>query len=186
MSNNSHSVDIKRRLALGLASFKALMPIWKQNRISVKLKLFSSIIIPIAKYGSKTWTIRVDDSRRLATFETKLLSRIACITYVDGFSNADLLKRLQHNTPILNRARIQQFKWLGHVQRMYNDQLPKIAFEGRIQSSRPPKRWKKNFSDCNLPGVLILAKKNREQYRRQIYSLVRREALRRTTRPGWT
>ena len=53
-SNNSQSVDIKRRLVLGLASFKALIPIWKQNQNSVKLKLFSFIIIPIAKYGCET------------------------------------------------------------------------------------------------------------------------------------
>ncbi|XP_065575220.1 uncharacterized protein LOC136036817 [Artemia franciscana] len=80
--DNNHSVDIKRRLALGSTSFKALTPIWKQNRISVKLKLklFSSIIILIAKYDCEIRTVRIDKSRQLAAFETKLLRRIAGIT----------------------------------------------------------------------------------------------------------
>ena len=80
--DNNHSVDTKRRLALGSASLKALTLIWKQNRISVKqkLELFCSIIISIAMYDCETLTVRVDDSSRLAAFETKLLRRIAGIT----------------------------------------------------------------------------------------------------------
>ena len=30
-SNNKHSVDIERHVALGSAGFKALRPIWKRN-----------------------------------------------------------------------------------------------------------------------------------------------------------
>ena len=65
ISDNNHSVDNKRRLALGSTGIKALMPIWKQNRISVKLrlKLFWPIVIPVAMYSCEAWTVRVDDSR---------------------------------------------------------------------------------------------------------------------------
>ncbi|XP_065557561.1 uncharacterized protein LOC136025457 [Artemia franciscana] len=178
MSDTNNSVDIKRRLALRNASFKALMPIWKKNQISVKLKLklFCSIIVPVAMYGCETWTVRVNDSRRLAAFETKLLRQIAGIKYVDRVSNTDLFKRLQYKTIILNRVRIQQFRWLGHVQRMCNDKLPKIAFESRIHGFRlhghPSKCWKESICDCSLPSPLTMAQ-NREQYRRQVHSLVR-------------
>ena len=186
-SDNNHSVEIKRRLTLGSASFKALMPIWKQNWISVKLKLalVCSIIIPIAMDGCKTWTARVDDSRQLAAFETKLLRRTTGIICVDRVSNADLLKRLHYTTTILNRVRVHLFRWLCHVQHMCNDQLPKIAFEGRIHCSHPPKHWKENFSDWDLPGLLRMAQ-TREQYRQRIHSLVRTEALRRRPRPDGT
>ena len=127
-SDNNHSVDIKWRLALGSATFKALMLIWKQHRISVKLKLklCCSIIIPIAMYGCETWTVRVDDSRRLAAFEPKLLRQIAGITYVDRVSNADLLKRLPYNTTILNRVHVQQFRGLDQVQCMCNENYQKL------------------------------------------------------------
>ena len=140
-------------------------------------------------YGCETRTARVDDSRRLAAFGTKLLRRITGIKYVDRFSNADLFKRLQYNTTILNRARVQQLRWLGHVQCMCNDQLPKIAFGGHIHGSclrgRPSKRWKENFSDCKLPGLLRMVH-NREQNSQEIHSFVTREAPRRPLRSDGT
>ena len=160
-SDNNHSANIKKHLTLGSASFKPLMLIWKQNQISMKLKLklFCSIIISISNYGCEAWTVRVDDSRWLAAFQIKLLRRIAGITYIDRVSNADLLTKQQYNTAILNRVRVQQFRWLGQVLRMCNNQLPKIVFEGYIHDSRPhpPKRWKEKFSNCKLPDLLRLA-----------------------------
>ena len=140
-------------------------------------------------YGCETWTVIKDDSRRLAALETKLLRRIAGITYVDRVSNAGLLKGPQYNTTILKRARVQQFRWLGHVQWMSNYQLHEIAFKSLINGShprgRPPKRWKENFSDCNLHGLLRMVQ-NREQCRQKIHSLVRRGATRRPPMPDGT
>ena len=67
-------------------------------------------------YRCETWAVGVDDSRQLNVIETKLPRHIAGITCVDWVSNADLLKRLQYNTTILDRIRVQKLSWLGQVQ----------------------------------------------------------------------
>ena len=95
-SDNDCSKSIKRRLGLAGASFKNLLPIWKNKTLSTSLKvrLFNSLIIPIASYLSKTWSIKDDDEQRISAFETKCLRCIAGITYIDQVLNVDLQKLL--------------------------------------------------------------------------------------------
>ena len=190
-SDNSLSKDIKRRLALASSSFKALMPIWRSKDLSLRLKtrLFDTLIIPIAIYSCETWTLKVDDNRRLAAFETKCLRRIAGITYLDRISNFELLERLKVQQTILMKIQLQQLRWLGHVQRMSRSRLPKITFEGQIHGSRPrgrpPKRWKENFAPHRLSDLLRLAE-DREAYRRHIHAVTKKEAPRRPSRTDGT
>lgn len=190
-SDNNHSKDIKRRLALANSSFKALMPIWRNKNLSTLLKtrLFNTLIIPIAMYACESWTLKTDDQRRLAAFETKSLRRIAGITYLDRISNIRLFESLKIKHTILDKIKLQQLRWLGHIQRMENSRLPKIVFDGRVHGSRPrgrpPKRWKDNFSTLNLPQLLRLTE-DRCSYRRHINNIVNEEAPKQPSRMDGT
>ena len=189
--DNNQLKDIKRRLTLANSSFKALMPIWRNKNLTTTLKtrLFYSLIIPIAIYACESWTLKTDDQRRLAAFETKSLRRIAGITFHDRISNSKLLHNLKVKFTILDKIKLQQLKWLGHTQRMASTRLPKITFDGRVHGSRPrgrpPKRWKENFSPYNLPQLCRLAD-NRSTYRRHINELVKEEAPKRPSRTDGT
>ena len=143
-------------------------------------------MIPVATYGAETWTLKADDKHRLAAFETKSLRKLSGITYLDRVSNEPLLSSLDYPQAIMQTIKLQQLRWLGHVHRMSPAQLPKIAFEGRINVSRPrgrpPKRWWKNFSDHPTQKLLRTAT-NREAYRKYCYDAIRGEAPNRPTRP---
>ena len=117
-SDNQCSKSIKRRLGLAGASFKNLLPIWKNKTLSTSLKvrLFNSLIIPIALCSSETWSIKADDERRISAFGTKYLRRIVRITYIDRVSNKDLRKLLRCPRTIMDRVRSQKLRWLGHIQ----------------------------------------------------------------------
>ena len=187
-STNDSSKDIKRRLALASACFKSLRSIWKNKHLSLKLKtrLFRALVVPVATYGAETWTLKAEDKRRLAAFETKSLRKLAGITYLDRISNERLLSSLNYSQTIMQTIQLQQLRWLGHVQRMSPAQLPKIAFEGRIDASRPkgrpPKRWRENFPSHPL-SVLLRTAANRESYKKLCHSSVRGEAPSRPIRP---
>lgn len=189
-SDNNCSDDIKRRLALGSASFKRLLPLFKNKHLSMqlKLRLFDSLIIPVAMYACETWTLKVEDERRISVFETKCLRRIAGITYQDRVSNEDLRKQLKRETTILQKVRLQQLRWLGHIQRMENSRLPKVAFEGRVHGSRPPgrprKRWRDNFGDDLL--CLLRQADDRALYRKLIQERVKEMAPTRPLRTSGT
>ena len=57
--NNIYLEDVKRRLSIARQKFSKLQKIWKNKNISDRLKiiLFKALIIPIATYGSETWTM---------------------------------------------------------------------------------------------------------------------------------
>ena len=180
-SDNDCSRSIKRRLGFsGRRQLQEPLANLEKKTLSTSLKvrLFNSLIIPIALYSSETWSIKADDERRISAFETKCLRRIAGITYIDRVSNEDLRKLLRCPRTIMDRVRNQQLRWLGHIKRMSANQLPKITFEGRVHGTRPRgrprKRWTDNFQANNLPQLLRLAP-DRSNYRRHIHHLLRRE-----------
>jgi len=52
----------------------------------------------------------------------------------------------------------QRISWLGHLERMEEDRMPKKIFtqelEGSIRRGRPRKRWKEEVErDLQVPGV---------------------------------
>ena len=119
-STNDSSKDIKRRLALASACFKSLRSIWKNKYLPLKLKiqLFRALVILVATYGTETWTLKAEDKHRLAAFETKSLRKLSGITYLDRVSNEQLLSSLDYPQTIMQTIKLQQLRWLGHVQRM--------------------------------------------------------------------
>ncbi|KAK3888678.1 hypothetical protein Pcinc_007291 [Petrolisthes cinctipes] len=73
------SKDVNRRIALASAAFGRLQrTVWSRRDISLKLKvrLYKSLILPIAIYAGETWTLRAEDTRRLEVFEMRCLRAI--------------------------------------------------------------------------------------------------------------
>ena len=44
--------------------------------ISIKIKIYRIIILPVDWYGSETWSLTFEEERRLKVFENRVLSRI--------------------------------------------------------------------------------------------------------------
>jgi hypothetical protein len=43
---------------------------------AAKIKIYSGLIRPMAKYGAQSWVLSKDTATRLATFERKILGRL--------------------------------------------------------------------------------------------------------------
>ena len=72
--------NIKRRIALACSAFGRLKEnIWIRRNVLSKLKvrLYSALILPIATYGSESWTLKSEDSKRLLVFENDCLKCLA-------------------------------------------------------------------------------------------------------------
>ena len=48
-----------------------------------RIKLYNTLAIPVLLYGSKTWTIKARDARRITAAETKYMRRTAGYTWTD-------------------------------------------------------------------------------------------------------
>lgn len=140
--------DIKQRLSKARAAFNNLQNVWKSGQYTtrIKLKLYSSCVIPILLYGCECWRMTDADQEKLNTFHTKNLRRILRIFWPNKISNQDLLRRCQQEdmSTIIRRRR---WRWIGHVLRKEQQDLTKTALfwtpEGKRKRGRPKTTWRR-------------------------------------------
>jgi hypothetical protein len=94
-------------------------------------------------------------------FERKIFRRIYGAKYEDGewesTTNREL-EELNKGENIVKWIKEQRISWLGHLERMEEDRMPKMIFtqelEGTRQRGRPRKGWREEVErDLQLLGV---------------------------------
>ena len=147
--NNNHSEDIKRRLVLARQKFSSLKTIWKSRYISIQLKirLYNALIVTIAIYGSETWTLTQYTTNKIQAFEMQCMRTIANIHWTDRVTNEEVLNMLNTSRDIMIRVTHAQRRYLGHMLRMSEQRLPKMAFHTRMEGSRPRGRPRYRWFD---------------------------------------
>ena len=186
-SNNDIKKEITERIAAGNRCFYSLLEIFKKRYISrtTKLRIYNSIIRPIATYGCESWTLTKHLKQKLLVFENNILRRITGPI----FDNEENRWRRRHNAEvreITNQEYItdyissQRLRWLGHVARMEIDRLPKRVMEGSVEGRRPVGRPRMRWYDNVMEDLQHLGLQNpREEWdematdRRVWMSLVR-------------
>ena len=155
----STSDDVKRRVALANTAFGRLRKnIWTRKDIQtrLKLRLYKALILPIATYGSETWTLTKQITQNLTVFEKNCLRAILEIKLPDRVPIATLWKKAGIQNPIENTIKKQRLTWFGHVCRMNEDnvvqQMMKEDFVAKRKRGRPAKRWSDLIKeDTGLP-----------------------------------
>ena len=82
------------------------------------------------------------------------------MTRKERTTNDDIMTELGPTMEIIDRIQEKRLSYFGHVVRMKNSKLPKIALYGRVNgtrpSGRPGKRWMDNMrEDCGRPNLYI-------------------------------
>lgn len=159
--------DVKRRTRLAAWSFGRLKnSIWTNHDISrsLKIRIYKSLILPIATYGSESWTLRKSTKQKLEVFEMRCLRSILGVSLRDKMRNVDIRRQLDMNTTITDVVTKRRLKWFGHVIRMPACRLPNQAYHNDFdtprQRGRPPLRWKDQIKDdaqIPLPEAELLA-----------------------------
>jgi hypothetical protein len=94
-------------------------------------------------YGSKTWTIKARNTRRITAAEVKYMRRAAGYIWTDYKTNAQISKELKI-TPIIDKLLEYKRSWIQHVNRMPHNRLPRVMKHysptGRRNHGRPLKR----------------------------------------------
>ena len=147
--DNDCSEDVKRRLVLARQKFAQLKIIWKSKHISsqLKIRLYNALIVPIALYGSETWTLTQYTTNKLMAFEMQCLRSIANVYWTDKLTNDEVLQLLNTRRNLITRLTQGQRRYLGHMLRMDEVRLPKRAFLTRMEGSRPRGRPRYRWFD---------------------------------------
>ena len=142
--------EVTRRIGMALAGFNLLMrPLWKRREITIatKMRMFRAFVLSRLLYGGETWAPSAVDLSRLEACQTYCLRRMLRLSWMDKVKNDEVRRRCLQQTleAILRQKRL---RWLGHVQRMNWQRLPKVVLWGRLQEgSRSAGGQKKRWVD---------------------------------------
>jgi len=77
-NQNSIVEEIKSRLRSGNACYHSVQNILSSRLLSknLKIKIYRTIIWPVALYGCETWSLTLREERKLSVFENMVLRRI--------------------------------------------------------------------------------------------------------------
>ena len=146
-TNENCSTDIRVRTATALKVMGELDHIWKNKNISkeTKIRLYKSLIVPIALYGCETWTLRKTEEKQIMVFEMAALRRILGVHIMDKMRNEHIREALNMAETIIQQVHKRQHRWLGHVLRMNENRIAKTTLHGRIEGTkrrgRPRTTW---------------------------------------------
>ena len=154
------SSDVQQRIS---QAFGRLRMIWSSKDISINLKtivyrLYGALILPIATYGSESWTTRRKEIDALLVFEMKCLRAILRITRSDRLRNIMIRKKLNISETIEDIVLKRRLRWFGHVVRNTStlNSSYKLDFNKKRPRGRPPKRWSDGIREqCGEPLLNI-------------------------------
>ena len=145
--NGAHK-DIQARLNTARGAFSRLSNIWKSKQYSLKTKirLYNSNVKDILLYGSECWRITKGDMRKVDIFHNRCLRKICNIYWPNKIPNVELHKKTDSMNMSLE-IKHRRLCWLGHILRMSEDRIPKVAMRwtpsGRRKRGRPKTTWRR-------------------------------------------
>jgi len=90
-----------------------------------RIKLYSTVALPVLLYGSETWTIKARDARRITAAEMKYMRTAAGCIWTDYITNTQIAEELK-TTTILDKLLEYKRNWIQHVNRMPRNRLPRV------------------------------------------------------------
>ena len=141
--NNTLEEEIGERIVEGNTAFKANRTLFKSNLVSrkSKLKLYWSVIRPVAVYGCETWGLKESIIQRLSVCKRKILTKIFGPTKEDNGNwrietNKELDESIKHRN-IINYVKAQRLNWFGHTNRMAETGIVKKIYKWKPLTRRP-------------------------------------------------
>jgi hypothetical protein len=151
--NNTLEEEIRERIAKGNKALYAKEALFKSNLVSrkSKLKLYWSVIRPIAVYGCETWVLKESIIQKLSVSERKVLRKIFGPTReANGIwrikTNKEFDELIKHRNTT-NYVKAQRLIWFGHTNRMPESSIVKRIHKWEPLTGRPAGRPKSKWED---------------------------------------
>ena len=143
--------EIKIRIAQAKSTFIRMSRILTSKEISfsLRIRLVKCYIYPILLYGSETWTILKESTKRLEAFEMWVYRRMSRISWKDKVRNEEVLERLGVERELMQTLKTNKLVYFGHIAR--HDCLPKTVLttiqDGKRKRGRPRRMWTNDIKD---------------------------------------
>ena len=153
--------EVDNRLAKANSAFGRLYKrVWNNNHLKkgTKISVYRAVVLTTLLYCSESWVTYRHHIRLLERFHQRCLRTILNIHWSDYITNVEVLERAEI-TSIEAMLLKSQLRWAGHVSRMEDHRLPKIALYGELSTGHrergaPKKRYKdslkKSLGACHI------------------------------------
>jgi hypothetical protein len=126
-----------------------------------KIRLYKTLIRPVVTYGTETWKMTKKEQQALLIFETKIFRRMYGPKYEDGewkIRKNRKLGELNKGENIVKWIKGQRLSWLGHLERIEKNRMPKKIFTQELEGTRrrgsSRKGWREEVErDLQVLGV---------------------------------
>ena len=148
VSDDGSKPDVLSRIEQATAALTKLIPIWRDNNISLgeKVKLMRSLVISIFLYACESWTLTAELEKRTQAFEMRCYRRLLNISYKDHVTNEEVRRKIQtaigEFDELLILVKKRTLRWFGHVSR--SSGLAKTILQGTMKEKRKRGRQKKS------------------------------------------
>jgi hypothetical protein len=142
--------DVDSKISKFLKITGIISNIFKPNKVrkNARIKLYSTLALPVLLYGSESWIIKAKDKATLISTEMKFMRRAAGYIWLDFKQNTEILEELKV-TPIQDKISNYKTDWRDHVNQMSRTSLRKLIMQcvpkGRRDWGRPMKKLTDRF-----------------------------------------
>ena len=120
--------------------------LWSKDiRKARKLNIYNALIQSSLLYGSETWRLTENNTRRVEATEMDALRRSSRILRKERIRNVTIRQQIGLEETIVKEIEQNQLAWYGHVQRMAEGRLPKRALKWIPKQKRARGKPKKNW-----------------------------------------
>ena len=131
-------VEVKSRLAMGMAVMVKLTGVWKNKSISTitKLRLIKALVWPVATYGCEAWTLKKDEEKRIQAFENKTIRKLLRIPWTKKMTNTQVYNMAKTKPELLCHIKSRKLRYFGHVMRQQHDSIEGSVMAGLVEGAR--------------------------------------------------
>jgi hypothetical protein len=109
------------------------------------LNIYNALIKSSLLYGSERWGLTENNKKRVEATEMDALRRSSRISRKEGIRNVNIRQQIGLEETIIKEIEQNQLTWYGHVQRMVEGRLHKIALKWMPKQKTARERPKKKL-----------------------------------------
>jgi hypothetical protein len=151
---NCMQEENKGRLNSGNACYHSVQSLLSSRLLSrnVMVKIYKTIILPVALYGCETWSLILREEHRLRVFDNRVLRRIFGpkrneVTGEWRKLHNEELHILYSSPNIIRQIKTRKLRWAGHVEHMGEERNVYKVWMGKPEGKRPLGRPRRRWED---------------------------------------
>ena len=100
------------------------------------MNIYNALIKSSLLYGSEIWRLTENNKRWVEATEMDALRRSSTLSRIERIRNVTIRQQIGLEEPTVKEIEQNQLTWNGHVQRMAEGRLPKIALKWMPKQKR--------------------------------------------------